>query len=104
MAKSTCIVSVTLVLFTVSAATAQVIPTGSVDGAVTDTSAAILPGTTVVLTNTNTSETRSALANEQGVYVFNLVPVGSYRLEAELGRLQEIRPDDHSRARTQDHG
>jgi Carboxypeptidase regulatory-like domain/TonB dependent receptor len=90
MTKSASIVSLALLVFMVSAATAQVIPTGSVDGAVTDTSAAILPGTTVVLTNTNTNETRTASANEQGVFFFNLVPVGNYRLEAELAGFKKF--------------
>src|SRR5262245_51743065 len=63
---------------------AQVIPTGSLDGEVRDASGAVLPGTTVTITNVNTGEVRSALTDGNGTYQFNFVPVGDYRLEAEL--------------------
>ena len=63
---------------------AQVIPTGSLDGEVRDASGAVLPGTSVTLTNVNTGEVRSVLTDGNGAYQFNLVPVGDHRLEAEL--------------------
>ncbi|HEU0004672.1 MAG TPA: carboxypeptidase-like regulatory domain-containing protein, partial [Terriglobia bacterium] len=76
--------SIWLQVFLVLVVSAQVIPTGSLDGEVRDASGAVLPGTSVTLTNINTGETRSSLTDGNGAYQFNLVPVGDYRLEAEL--------------------
>src|SRR5689334_2650361 len=57
--------------------------TGSILGTVTDASGAVLPGASVTLTNTGTSERRTAAADAAGNYQFvNLLP-GNYRLEVE---------------------
>lgn len=58
---------------------------GSIVGAVTDVSGAVAPGAAATLTNTGTSERRSAVSDESGNYQFvNLIP-GRYRLTVELG-------------------
>jgi hypothetical protein len=69
---------------------AQVVPTGSIAGEVRDSSAAVLPGVTLTLHNINTGESRSSVTSDVGAYGFNLVPVGSYRLEAQLGGFKKF--------------
>src|SRR3954469_25029083 len=47
-----------------------------VTGVVTDTSGAVIPGATVTLTDTKTSQTRTTTTDDQGVYRFQQVPPG----------------------------
>jgi hypothetical protein len=70
-------------LLSASLAVAQVNPVGSLDGDVRDPSSSLLTATKVTLTNTATNIKRSTTTNERGVYYFNLLPPGAYRIEAE---------------------
>ena len=57
---------------------------GSIVGTITDASKAVIPGVSVVVTNIETSERRSAVTDAAGNYRFvNLIPA-SYRMEVEL--------------------
>ena len=57
---------------------------GSLVSVVRDAQGGVIPGATIVLTNTATSERREGVSAENGEYRFvNLVP-GTYRLEVEL--------------------
>jgi Carboxypeptidase regulatory-like domain/TonB dependent receptor len=61
---------------------------GSLVSVVTDAQGGVVPGATVVLTNTATSERREGVSDAEGIYRFvNLVP-GTYRLEVELTGFQ----------------
>jgi len=60
--------------------------TADVLGRVTDTTGAVLPGIMVVIENLSTGATRSAVSNETGDYVFNLVSPGPYTFTAEAPR------------------
>ncbi len=56
---------------------------GTVDGTVTDSSGAAIPGAQVTLTNTGTQEKRTQPTGDAGLYQFvNVVP-GQYKLEIE---------------------
>ncbi len=57
--------------------------TASIAGTVSDPSGARIPGAAVSVTNVLTSETHSTTANEQGDYVFPVLPIGQYRVQAE---------------------
>jgi hypothetical protein len=57
---------------------------GRVTGSVLDTSGAVLPGATITLTNEDTNQVQTTVANESGVYTFPQVPVGNYRVEIAL--------------------
>ncbi|MBM3820340.1 MAG: hypothetical protein FJW14_15170 [Acidimicrobiia bacterium] len=57
---------------------------GTIEGTVTDNSGAVLPGVTVTVANTDTGDTRVVVTNESGVYRAPLLPLGSYRVTAEL--------------------
>jgi hypothetical protein len=57
---------------------------GSIVGVVADSSGSVLQGAAVVLTNTATSERRSATTGDDGSYRFvNLIP-GTYKLEVDV--------------------
>ena len=53
---------------------------GSITGIVTDSTGAVVPRVTVVVTNTATNTSRETLSTESGKYVFQELPVGVYNL------------------------
>jgi hypothetical protein len=53
---------------------------GNVSGTVTDSSHAIVPGTSVVLTNIETGVSVKTESSEVGVYYFGAVPIGHYKV------------------------
>jgi outer membrane receptor protein involved in Fe transport len=55
-------------------------PTGSITGVVTDASGAVIPGVTVIATDTNRSYTRSTTTSDEGEYILAGLPVGTYKL------------------------
>jgi len=55
-----------------------------ISGTIRDSSGAVLPGVEVRVTNTDTAATRTVITNEAGLYVIPNLPVGPYRLEANL--------------------
>src|SRR5688572_28659164 len=76
-----CLLGVFLFLPTI--AFGQVRDTASMLGTITDAQAAIIPGASVIATNAATGQTRTALSDDSGRYVFSLLPVGSYTLTVE---------------------
>jgi hypothetical protein len=56
----------------------------SIEGTMIDTSGGVLPGVTVTITNTDTGAERSVVTNENGLYRALLLPLGPYRVVAEL--------------------
>jgi outer membrane receptor protein involved in Fe transport len=57
---------------------------GTIEGTVTDESGGVLPGVVVAVTNIDTGDMRSVITNETGVYRAPLLPLGAYRVTAEL--------------------
>ncbi len=53
-----------------------------IQGTVTDNSGGVVPGASITLTNTGTNMTSNATANDNGVYKFNGLAPGVYRLVA----------------------
>jgi hypothetical protein len=67
---------------------------GTIWGHVTDQSDAVVPNAAVTLSNTGTSLTRMAKTGTDGVFVFTLLPIGTYKVTAEAsGFKAEIRPN-----------
>ena len=58
--------------------------TGTIQGTVSDTSGAMLPGVTVTIKNTDTGAQRTVVTNEAGIYTAPFVPLGRYEVRAEL--------------------
>jgi hypothetical protein len=57
---------------------------GNIEGVVRDTTGAALPGVSVTVTNTDTGTERTSLSNADGVYRAVLLPLGKYKVTAEL--------------------
>jgi hypothetical protein len=57
---------------------------GAIEGTVRDNSGGVLPGVTIALVNTDTGAQRIVVTNESGLYRAVLLPLGTYRLAAEL--------------------
>jgi carboxypeptidase family protein len=73
-----------VVLALPSLAAAQTVAIAQVSGVVADESGASLPGAEVRVTQTATGLTRFAITNERGEYVLPNLPVGPYKLTAQL--------------------
>jgi len=58
--------------------------TASIRGTVTDQTHAIVPGVTVTATNAATGLVRATVTNSAGLFSFPELPVGNYRVDAEL--------------------
>src|SRR3712207_1737462 len=58
--------------------------TGSIDGTVADDSGGVLPGVTVTVTSTDSGAVRTVVTNESGLFRAPLLPLGNYRVSAEL--------------------
>src|SRR2546421_9748544 len=71
------------------AAIAQ-LTTGNITGTVTDQSGAAVPGATVILKNTETGVTRTALSGETGKYEAFSLPAGTYEISASLAGFRTV--------------
>ena len=77
-----CILATILLLVAVPAR-AQ-LATAELNGRVTDSSGAVLPGATITVTQTATGLVRTAVTDGSGTYLFSNLPTGPYRLEVAL--------------------
>src|SRR5581483_5841640 len=57
---------------------------GAIEGTISDSSGGVLPGVTVTITNLDTGTERTVVTNEKGIYRAPLLPLGTYRVVAEL--------------------
>ncbi len=57
---------------------------GTIEGTVVDDQGALLPGVLVTVTNLDTGDQRTVVSNENGLYRALLLPLGTYRVSAEL--------------------
>jgi Carboxypeptidase regulatory-like domain/TonB dependent receptor-like, beta-barrel len=57
---------------------------GTIEGTITDQSGAAIPGVSVTVSNVDTGDTRVVVSNDAGVYRAPLLPLGRYRVTAEL--------------------
>jgi hypothetical protein len=79
------------VLFAVSAYPQAT--TGTITGAVTDTTGAAVPGVKVTVTEANTGLVRTATSDESGNFRFLVLPIGNYRLDAGSEGFKAFRRD-----------
>jgi hypothetical protein len=78
-----CVCALALLFAAAGPASAQ-LATAELNGRVTDSSGAVLPGVTVTATQTATGLVRSVTADENGAYLISNLPTGPYRLEFAL--------------------
>ena len=83
MKARVCITFCTLLLLAATSVSAQ-LATAELNGRVTDSSGAVLPGVTVTVTQTATGLVRTAVTDETGAYLLSNLPTGPYRLEVAL--------------------
>jgi hypothetical protein len=76
-------VLVLVVLATVPSVWAQTSTTGAIAGVVSDTTAAVLPGVSVVVKNIDTGNSSATTSNAQGSYNFPLLSPGNYSVSAK---------------------
>jgi hypothetical protein len=74
-----------------SIAGAQAVAIGSVSGAVTDQSGSLVPGATVLMTETDKAAVHTITTNTDGRYSFNNLPAGPYRLEVKANGFKDYR-------------
>jgi hypothetical protein len=72
-----------LILIAIPAIQAQSTTSGYVTGSVTDSSKAVIKGAVVKLENTGTSLSLTATSGDDGVYHFDFVPPGNYKIHVE---------------------
>ena len=78
-------------LFMLSAAVAHAqVTTADLIGTIRDTSGAIVPGVTVVLTNEATGVSRTVTTSAAGTYIFTSLQPGRYRLNAEIQGFRKV--------------
>ena len=77
------LVLILAVAFTLRAS-AQSVAVAQLSGIVADETGGALPGVTVVMKQTDTGVTRSAVSGQSGGFVFTNLPVGPYKLTATL--------------------
>ncbi len=70
-----------LVFFSLSLATSAQTSRGTVSGTVSDSTGAVISGVSVVITNTATTVSRSTVTNTEGIYRFDAVDLGDYRIK-----------------------
>ena len=59
--------------------------TGAINGKITDTSGAIMPGVTVSISSPSMQGTRTDVTGADGMYRFSAIPPGDYTVRYELG-------------------
>jgi hypothetical protein len=64
--------------------------TSSVRGTVVDAQGAAVPGAAVTLVDPATNQTRTQASDEDGHFAFDLVPPGTYRVEAEAKGFKKV--------------
>ena len=66
------------------------VTTADLVGTIRDTSGAIVPGVTVVLTNEATGVSRTVTTGAAGTYIFTSLQPGRYRLNAEIQGFRKV--------------
>ena len=74
-------VLMTVIAFMLPVAAPCQLSTGDILGNINDPSGAVLPGATIVLTNTQTQERHTTTSDQAGEYVFTLLQPGQYSME-----------------------
>ncbi len=67
--------------------------TGQISGTVTDQNGAVVSGAIVTITQADTNSTRTATTNEEGIYSFQLLPVGRYTVDVKAANFQAFKAE-----------
>jgi hypothetical protein len=85
-----------LILGSVCAASGQTVSatTGAMNGKITDTTGARLPGVTITISGPSMQGTRTDVTTEDGVYRFPSIPPGDYKITYELSGFETVARED----------
>ena len=67
---------------------------GAIEGTISDSSGGVLPGVTITVTNIDTGASRTIITNDKGLYRAPLLPLGTYRVAAELQGFKKFEQTD----------
>ena len=90
LALSTCLALVALP----AAALGQQATTGTIEGIVSDSTGAVLPGATVTFLNANTGFTRDVVTDADGRYRGLALPLGTYTISVQLAGFGKAQRED----------
>lgn len=80
-ARLTCVLVIVIaILAGVRSASAQTTGSGTITGTVVDTSGAVVPNASVMVTNTSTGAITRLVTNPSGIYVAPALPIGTYQV------------------------
>src|SRR4029077_5938365 len=85
-----CVLLIFVSLFSLQSLMAQTAGTGALTGTVKDPSGAVIPNATVTATSVDTSQARTTMTGAEGVYPFNLLPPGNYRVRIEASGFKPV--------------
>src|SRR6202140_5848388 len=88
-AKGRILLLLIVVVLVASAARAEV--GGRITGAVKDQTGSVIPGATVVVTNTQTGVKRTTTADQDGVFTFPVLSVGQYQIDVASDAFKSFR-------------
>jgi hypothetical protein len=82
------LLSALVFLVTLANLSAQVAGTGTIQGTVTDSTGAVVPGATITLVEANTKVTRKGTTDSGGAYVFPNIDIGNYSITVSYAGFQ----------------
>lgn len=84
-----------LVLVTPHLVSAQPAQVGQIGGLITDASGGVLPGVTVTAVSQERGFSRNAVTDSEGRYLLPAIPIGLYRILAELQGFKQVTLNDN---------
>jgi hypothetical protein len=82
------VLALATLLFTAPARAQSQAANGSIEGAVKDTTGAVLPSANVTVVNVDTGAQRVVQTDSSGFYRALLLPLGTYRVKVEIPRFK----------------
>ncbi len=89
--KYVCAITISFALACAPYLLGQAAGTGALTGTVTDTTGAVIPNVTVVVTNAGTGQSRTVTTGADGVYRVSLLPPGTYNVKFDSPGFKEDR-------------
>ena len=80
LAKTALMTLIALSLLVASVLSAQIVPTATLTGSVSDPSGAVVPSATVQIVNAETQVAQQSTSDAQGRFLFSFLQPGSYQL------------------------
>ena len=82
--RALCVAISSMLMLALAASAAAQTVTGTIQGTISDTSGAVLPGVTITLTHVDTGTERAVITNGEGIFTAPFLQIGRYNVKAEL--------------------